>query len=176
MISVIAFSGKIGSGKSSISKSIAEIIDFQWVSFGGYVRKIATEKDIEPSRINLQDLGESLIRDNSYQFCLNVLNQAPVSGKPLVVDGIRHKIALDDIKQIIYPNTLFHIHLEVEDNLRKKRLSETRQIDAEEIIINDSHVSEAEASIVLPNIADIIIYVKSNIRDTIDVILKSLPL
>lgn len=175
MISVIAFSGKIGSGKSSISKLISESIDFQWVSFGEYVRKIATEKGIEPSRINLQDLGESLIRNNSYQFCLNVLNQAPASGKPLVVDGIRHKIALDEIKQIISPNTLFHIHLEVEDNLRKKRLSETRQLDNEEITINDSHVSESEASMSLSNIADIIIDVKSNISDTVDVILKSLP-
>ncbi len=157
MFSVIAFSGKIGSGKSSISKLIAEEFHFNRVSFGDYVRKVATEGGIEHTRINLQDLGEALLANNPTQFCLNVLNEASLVSKYVVVDGIRHRIVLEEIKKIIHPNRLIHLHLHVSEDRRIERVYDRQSTSPDEIRSFDTHPSETQVSSVLIDLADKII-------------------
>ncbi len=171
MFFIIAFSGKIGSGKSSISKLIAEKFNFQRVSFGDYVRKIATERDIEHTRINLQNLGEFLLAENSYQFCLNVLNQASTNNSIfLVVDGIRHQIALDEIKKIVHPNDVFHVHLEINEEIRLERINKRQSTSTNDIIKIDNHPSEIQVTSVLSKMADIVLNTDDTEENLIEVL------
>jgi dephospho-CoA kinase len=167
MFSVIAFSGKIGSGKSSISGLIAEEFNFNKVSFGDYVRKIAMERGIEHTRINLQDLGESLLANNPTQFCLNVLNQASSDCEFVIVDGIRHKIVLEEIRKIIHPNKLIHVHLQISEEIRIKRIYERQEITPEEVQSIDNHPSEKQVTSVLVKLADKVIDGGKDIKDII---------
>jgi dephospho-CoA kinase len=47
---VVGFSGRIASGKSAISKALAADIGCRRVSFGDYVRKVAAERGLAPTR------------------------------------------------------------------------------------------------------------------------------
>jgi dephospho-CoA kinase len=171
MLYAIAFSGKIGSGKSSISQLMAKNFNFQRVSFGDYVRKIATERNIEHSRFNLQNLGESLMSENPNQFCRNVLNQvSAASDKPLIIDGIRHKISLDEIKTIIYPNKIFHIHIEVREEVRLERIIQRQDVNPNEIEMIDAHPSEKQVTLLFSEIADLVINSENDIEQNLEII------
>lgn len=167
---ILIFSGKIGSGKSSISKLIADKFKFQWLSFGDYVRTKATQKGIEHTRINLQDLGEKLLKEDIRQFCTDVLNQVHWGVEPLVIDGLRHDTILQELRSIIYPKKIFHIHLNITDDIRSQRLLKTRLIAMKDINILDSHKNEIQVITNLGNSADIII----NADNEIDVVVSDL--
>ena len=154
---ILIFSGKIGSGKSSISKLIADKFKFQWLSFGDYVRTKATQECIEHTRINLQDLGEKLLKEDIRHFCNDVLNQAHWGVEPLVIDGLRHDTILQELRSIVSPNQVFHVHLNITDNIRSQRLSETRLNEIKNINVIDSHQNEIQVITNLGDLADITI-------------------
>lgn len=167
---ILIFSGKVGSGKSSISQIIADKFKFQWLSFGNYVRIKATQEGIEHTRINLQDLGEKLLKEDIKQFCNNVLNQVDWGVEPLVIDGLRHDTILQELRSIIYPNKIFHVHLNITDDIRSQRLLKTRLIEIKDINAIDSHQNEIQVMANLGDTADIII----NADNEIDIIVRDL--
>ena len=99
---VLAFSGKIGSGKSSVSVAVADGLHLPWVSFGNYVRKRAKAQELEPTRQHLQDLGQALLLADADAFCAAVLAQAPDVENGLVVDGYSTLLFLViDFEQVV---------------------------------------------------------------------------
>ena len=95
---VVAFSGKVGSGKSSVSAAVAQKLGWARVGFGDYVRKVALTQHLEATRQTLQDLGQHLLDTDARAFCEAVLAQAPISSSPLVIDGVRHEHVLQLLK------------------------------------------------------------------------------
>ncbi len=79
---VLAFSGGIRSGKSTLSTGVAEALGCRRVSFGDYVRAITQVRGLENCRENWQAVGESLIREDLNQFCGAVSRKPP--GSPVV--------------------------------------------------------------------------------------------
>ena len=153
---VLAFSGKIGTGKSSVSVAVAEGLHLPWVSFGDYVRKRAKAQELEPTRQHLQDLGQTLLLADADAFCAAVLAQVPDVENGFVVDGIRHSNVLHIIKRLVAPQQVIHIHLSLDEDLREERVAGRQGVvEYDEQRRMNNHPTEEQVSELLPNIADL---------------------
>ena len=71
---LLCFSGQIGSGKSSVSTAVAEVLGWRRTGFGDYLRgEIARLGGDPDDRKALQDLGQQRVEDDSTAFCRDVL-------------------------------------------------------------------------------------------------------
>lgn len=122
---MIAFSGKIGSGKSAVSSLVASQLQFVKVSFGDYVRASVSAKGGDPqSRKELQDEGQRQVEANPKSFLSSMLEfHNWNSNTNVVVDGLRHTSVLFAMRDH-FKDQLFHIHLEVVDSLATERALE----------------------------------------------------
>src|SRR5437667_11684940 len=91
MALAVAFSGKLGSGKTTVSSSLAEALKWPRTSFGDYVREILRSRGLEQTRDNLQRFGTQLLNDDPRAFCRSVLLSCGwTPGDNLIIDGLRH--------------------------------------------------------------------------------------
>src|SRR5437879_891815 len=99
---VIALSGKLGSGKTTISSAIATLLGWRRVGFGDYVRKVVRERGLEETRQNLQVVGTELLEADPREFCKAVLSSGGwTSGEPLIIDGLRHVRTIAIVQELI---------------------------------------------------------------------------
>src|SRR5207237_1082407 len=83
---VMALSGRIGSGKTTVSTEVARRLGWVRTSFGDYVRSLARSRGLDDSRETLQPLGASVLNEGVEPFCRAVLAQAGwTSGTPVVI-------------------------------------------------------------------------------------------
>ncbi|MFX0116116.1 MAG: AAA family ATPase [Candidatus Hodarchaeota archaeon] len=154
---IIGFSGKIGSGKTTLSAAVAEALNWPCVSFGDYVREVARRKGVESSRKMLQEIGALLV-ENPDEFCLSLLKQYGWKpGQHLIVDGIRHVKIIYSLRKVTEPSRVFLIFVEVDEKVRKKRLLNYKDIAEQEDQELESHVTEAEVKTILPAMADLLV-------------------
>lgn len=155
---VLCFSGKRGTGKTSIAKEIAERNGLSYASFGNFVRSIAVERSIPLNTSDLQNLGEQLISELGWDsFCTKVIQSSGWSEKlPLVVDGVRHLETFESLKKI--PNhQCFLIYISLEEKVRNERLEKRDGYTEEEIKKLDAHSTELQVSNILLNKSDLIV-------------------
>jgi dephospho-CoA kinase len=101
---VIAFAGRIGAGKSSVAKALADHLGWKLASFGAYVRTVVSSRGLSLSRESLQAVGEELEAKDTTALCRAVLNAAFWQpGEPLVIEGIRHVRVLEILKTLVAP-------------------------------------------------------------------------
>lgn len=156
MSTVIALSGKIASGKSTVASEFAKEVGWPCVSFGDYVRSVAQSRGLPESRETLQEIGDRFIRTNLEDFCKSVLNQADWKpGQSLVIEGVRHAEVNILLRNLVAPSRYFLAYLKVDDDLRKQRLRR-EGIDDRELIHVETHPTEEQVTRVLPHIADYI--------------------
>ena len=161
---VIGFSGKIGSGKSTLSNSISKELNFKYCSFGDYIRKVAFNRGLENNRGNLQNLGLSLLQDGANSFCSAVLKDINWNeGESLIIDGIRHVEIAMAIKDIVSPDLFSLVFLKIEsDSLRVKR----NNISEDELKNIDAHPTESQVmDQTLLQFADIVIDANASISE-----------
>jgi dephospho-CoA kinase len=169
---VLGFAGKIASGKSAVSRKVADALGWPYVSFGNYVRTIARQRGLDESRRTLQNIGASLVSDNFEQFCWSVLGQADWNpGQPLVIDGVRHIEIVETLRRIISPSTLRIIYIEVDEDVRETRLSEEGIWDSEQLRRIETHSTEVQVQSVLPETADLIVDGNKSVDILVDGIL-----
>jgi cytidylate kinase len=153
---VVGFSGRIKSGKTTISEAVAEALQWPRASFGDYVRSVAARRGLDPgSRPVLQDVGESLIAEGWPEFCqavLGTVNWEP--GDSLVVDGIRHAEVVDQLKAMVGPFRLYLFHVQVDEEIRAERV---RRSEHEQLRDAEAHSTEADVKAVLPSMADLVV-------------------
>lgn len=155
---VIAFSGKLGSGKTTISNATATALGWPLVGFGDYVRKVVRERGLEGTRENLQAVGTELLEGDSYDFCKAVLSSGGwIAGEPLLIDGLRHVRTIAIIQELISPAKLKIISISVSEATRLRRLGQRDQVDAASTGIIEAHSSEQEVGAILCNHADLVI-------------------
>src|ERR1700751_1488104 len=110
---IIAFAGRMGAGKSSVSAAIARDLAWHFASFGGFVRKTATRRGIEHTRESLQAIGEDLEAGDRVKFCHAVLDDSGWHpGESAVVEGIRHVRIWETLKNIVAPPPIYLVCLE----------------------------------------------------------------
>ena len=143
---VVGFSGGIASGKSSLSTAVAQATGWSRTSFGGYVRTVATQRGLEPTRENCQAIGEELIEADIRGFCKNVLAQASWSpGEPLVIDGIRHLEVADILAGVLGPADFVLVYVELPRAEREARLK-SRDGESQPLERFEQHSTEAQVS------------------------------
>jgi cytidylate kinase/transcriptional regulator with XRE-family HTH domain len=154
---VLAFSGKMGSGKSTLSEHVAKALDWKRASFGDYVRKVAKDEGLdEDSRDVLQELGARLVKSDPEEFCRDVLAEFDWrSGEPLIVEGIRHAEIVEALRRVVAPLEVRLVFLEVTDVRRIERLRIRDSEVVERLKQIESHSTEEQASTVLPEMADL---------------------
>lgn len=154
---VIAFSGSIASGKSTLSQEVAKTLQWKRASFGDYVRSVAQSRGLAESREVLQAIGADLIQRDMEGFCRAVIAQADWQfGQPIVIDGIRHIKVLDNLKQIVAPMHLFLVLVTVDEATRTNRLLERGTVDLEKYKHLEQDSTEQQVKSALANIADLV--------------------
>ena len=154
---VCGFSGRVGSGKTSVSEEVARHFNWPRVSFGGYVRKIAQEQGLDSSSRNvLQTLGEKLLNNGIEEFCRSVIGQVGWKpGQSLVIDGIRHRDVLNKLKEIASPSLFVLVYISVNEDNRFQRLTQRDGLSQKELDKVEEHSTEKDTKIVLSQLADI---------------------
>jgi dephospho-CoA kinase len=154
---VLAFSGGLGSGKSDLTKALAERLRWPRVGFGDYVRKYAVEVGRDATdRAVLQQLGQALVLTDREGFITNVLKQNPTD-ENLIVDGVRHVEILLELKRQVYPRALKLIHLNTDNGTRQERLIKRDHVERRVVARYDSDITEAQIARILPQYADFVI-------------------
>jgi dephospho-CoA kinase len=145
--SVIALSSRIGAGKSTIARALAERLGWPRVSFGDYVREVARNQGMEESRTVLQEVGESLVKEDAAGFTRAVLSRVNFKSGA-VVDGVRHMEILHALEGLAAPLAVYLIYVDTAETTRIQRLTE-RGMAADEIKVADSHSTEVQVRGVL---------------------------
>ena len=152
---LVCFSGKIGSGKTAISRAVARRLDCGRTSFGGYLRKEAARRGYDPdSREALQEIGQSRIEHDAASLCRDVLADGGfVPGEDFVLDGVRHVDVLPHLVHIAAPSEVRLIFLDADAKLRSNRVAERSHSAREEFDRVAEHVVEAHMEDELPMVA-----------------------
>jgi dephospho-CoA kinase len=155
---VLGFSGPTASGKSSISKAIAETLGWTRVSFGDYVRNVALEHGLPVTREVLQGIGASLVDAGSHQFCERVLEWSGwKAGSPLIVDGIRHRAVATDLQNLVSPTRFVLVYVDLDEATRTTRLVARGDTDDQSLKLADADSTEIEVASRLITRADLIV-------------------
>lgn len=155
---VLAFSGPIASGKTTIAKSLSKALEWKYASFGDFVRAEAVlrGKNLE-SREVLQEIGNDLISQGWGIFCKAVLDGADwKSGEGLVIDGIRHVDGMQVLKGIVVPLDVYLIYITIDKDVRSQRLVD-KNIQPHDLIHIEQHSTEVQVPNALLSLADIIL-------------------
>lgn len=154
---VIGFTGRIASGKSTLSALVAESLQMKTpVSFGDYVRSVTAYLGLAARREVWQEVGDLLVKYPEV-FCKNVLAQVKYkAGQPLVIEGIRHKEIVEELRRQVAPARLLIVYVHVsegsiESNLQVEGNSE------QEVLELVQHPTEAQVPTILWGLADKII-------------------
>lgn len=152
----VGFAGPIGSGKTTIAVQVHQILGGVYVSFGDYVRSEAARRQLGGEREVLQDLGEQLIAEKGWtEFCRSTLAScAWQPGVTAVIDGIRHVEVVRELRQLVWPQplTLVFVDLNLED--RMNRIARTKLPDISTLERLEEHSTERQVAGVLAELAD----------------------
>jgi cytidylate kinase len=152
----LAFSGQLGSGKTTVSRLLAERIGARWNSFGNTVKRIARERGITVERGALQALGADLVSNSPEAFCQRVIREAePPSRGGLVLDGLRHAAILKHLQQILLPSPVVLVFVDVDEAVRLVRMKQRGGAIIEDLRRLESHSTEVEVMAALRGSADL---------------------
>ena len=152
---VIALSGRRGAGKSAIGQALADKLGWPLASFGDYIRSVARASGRAQNDTVLQQIGGDLVAQDVAGLVTAVLDtQEWVTGRAIVIDGIRHVEVLDFLRKHVQPLKLHLVHVEIEEDVRLKRLEDQKSPTVREV---DEHSTEQDAREQLPNRATLVI-------------------
>ncbi|MGQ0777904.1 MAG: AAA family ATPase [Pseudonocardiales bacterium] len=113
---VIAISGQIGSGKTTLTRALARQLGWPAASYGDVVRIEATARNLIPDRQTLQAIGAELAADWP-EFTRRVLQHARWQpGRPAIIDGIRHIAAVEHLRREVGPVPVLVGYLAINPN------------------------------------------------------------
>jgi dephospho-CoA kinase len=168
MVFVVAFAGKIGSGKTTLSTAISRATGCKRASFGDYVRHVVSTQGLETTRETLQRVGTEILTANPLDFCKNVLAHSGwISGESLVIDGLRHSETIPLLNDLFSPLKLQIVYIDIDELLRFARLGVKGDREAAAQAVADSHSSEQQVATTLRDIADLIVDGRSPIQDSV---------
>jgi dephospho-CoA kinase len=154
----LIFCGKLGSGKSTVSKEVAIQIGANWNSFGNSVRRIAEERGLPTDRDQLQKLGAQLVSEAPEFFCDRVLAGASHSSNRIIVlDGLRHESILALLRKKLSPEKLLCVFVEVDEETRIDRIAKRNSLKREEVLQLDTHSTEIEVETTLRLLSDFVV-------------------
>jgi len=170
---VIGISGRINSGKTTLSIELAKILACERVSFSDYIKKIAIENGMEITRTNLQNIGQNFVDSNLDKFCKEVLAQKNWDCNHfLIVEGIRHERVLLKIKELISPSRLFFVYIDATDEILLER-DQKSGLNFNRTLLEE-HSTEIEVLDSLKKLSDLILPSNKNVISTCSLIISKL--
>jgi dephospho-CoA kinase len=167
----VGVAGRIGSGKTTLASELATRIGCPLASFGEFVRSVARTRNLESTdRTILQDLGDELIAEGWKSFVDAVLIQAGYSSGPVVIDGIRHRSAIETLRSLLEPTPLVVVAVDISDDERRERLRE-RGLESDDINSADAHANESEVDAVI-RAADLVVPAHLSVDDTCSTVME----
>lgn len=154
---VVALAGRTRAGKTTLATALGRRLAWPTTSFSAFVRATATRRGLPESRRTLQDLGAAMIEDEGARaFVLGALAQAGALNGPFVIEGVRHLVTLEALRQVVRPRALGLIYLKVSDGERDRRL-ELEGVAAAEGRVWETHSTERDVLDALDRAADLVI-------------------
>lgn len=176
ILKVLAFSGQIKSGKTTVSRAVAEFLGCGRASFGDQVRATVLKKGLATTRENLQEVGEYLIASHLEDFCHDVLAQVGESeGSHLVVDGIRHLEALECLRKLTAPRRLHLVYVDTDDTIRERRHLENSPIDLP-LDAYETHSTERQVQSIIRTHADLVVNGSRDLKSAVQQIVAAFRL
>lgn len=172
MTVLLCFSGAIGSGKSSVSASIGEVLGWPRTSFGDYVRaEVARIGGDSTSRQILQDFGQARVEADAVAFCHDVLEYGGFKpGMNFIIDGVRHLNIYSILTRLAEPTKARLIFLAVDDVSRARRVE--KRGDRADLVNAERHRVEAGLRESLPQAANAIVDASKSFATVVDECLK----
>lgn len=116
---VIGLSGQICAGKTTIGNFL-ELKGFNYGRYSLVLEKLLMERNVEPSRQNIQQIGEKIYKKPGQRWlCQKLLQMLPDSGD-IVVDGMRHPEDHAYMIETFGPGFL-HVLIDAPENIRLER-------------------------------------------------------
>ncbi len=112
---IITIAGELGSGKSTTAKAISEILGYQHISTGDFMRSMADERGI-----SLSELGEIAEKDPSIDTILDDYNRKI---------GEMENIVLDSRLGFYFIPDSFKVFLELDSSIAAERILKDKQIN-----------------------------------------------
>jgi dephospho-CoA kinase len=157
MNAAVAIVGPIASGKSTLASCLAARWSCPRASFGRLVARVAAARGLDDDRDALQALGEALIEELGWlEFCRLTLELADADWRtvPLVIDGVRHRAALDTLRANLTARVLL-VYVTCDPATRVQRQLD-RGAGADDVRRWDQHETEREVAD-LTAIADVVV-------------------
>jgi cytidylate kinase len=152
MKAVICLSGSIASGKTTVAQALAEHFSNVTVrSFGDVVRDRARSQGKPLDRATLQAVGLTLVEAGWQPFVDALLHDVPESSGVLIVDGIRHCGAVDELKRRQLGDRFLTVYLKLDSHELERRLQKRCEspVNHEHLVESSLPDLEARADLVL---------------------------
>jgi dephospho-CoA kinase len=164
---VIVMVGKIASGKSTISKILAEKLKISYLSIGEFFREELRKRKVQASRQNLQKLGKELFLKYGVERILGeILKKVKIVNNACIIDGIRYPEAIKILKDI-YESKCITIFLDYPATTRKRRYLKEKRIGTKEWKLIDNAFTESHI-LAIKDSADLIISQKGSPKKIAD--------
>lgn len=170
---VLGFSGRIRSGKSTVTSATAQALGWPTASFGDFVRGEAARRQLPVDRDALQTVGEELISTLGWpEFCELTLAQAGLTRKsvPCIIEGIRHVPALETLRAMFEPVPVYLVHVQTSEVERERRLRR-EGVSSERAAAWSEHSTERDVRDALPGLADLCVTAEDSPDTAVDEIL-----
>lgn len=158
-VAAIGIAGPIASGKSTVIECLSRMRLCHVVSYGDYVRAVATSRGIERSRDALQALSNELLGEYGHSGLAELVIRSRNWGQdlPLIIDGVRHVEAIEAIKQILEPIPTHLVFVRTPIKVRMERIKLRDSIAQKTAKQQDLHDTELEVSERLRYFADTVV-------------------
>lgn len=159
MLAMVVF-GEIASGKSTVSRFVADVTRCQMLSFGAMIREECGRMSILPTRASCQQVGYELFQRVGAAGIVRALLQHAGANPTdcFVIDGVRHCSVLNEIRMLFSPVFVIAVTARLEDRYERYKIrGESGEVlPIEEFVRISNHPIEAGIAAMFPE-ADVVI-------------------
>jgi dephospho-CoA kinase len=149
---LICLAGGIASGKTTLAAALhAALPGSARLAFGDVVRRRAQAMYPEPTRRELQETGLQLIHEGWLAFVGELLSELEGNPSVLIVEGVRHREAVDTLREQLHERRVLLVYVEAPDSQRNERL--VQRAESEQTLTHEVE-SDVES---LRAIADLVV-------------------
>lgn len=118
---IIILTGKIASGKTTISNILADNYQYPYVTISQFLKNELVKEGKPITRENLQNFGKRIFAEFGEDYIIEkTLSLVPSENDVCILDGIRYPEGIDIIKEK-YAEKCYTIYLDIESEIRYSR-------------------------------------------------------
>ena len=120
---IIGLTGTMGAGKSEVVKYLKSK-DFEHYVYSDILKEIAKQRNLEPTRKNLRELGTLIKKETKNMGILSINLLKKIKTDKAVVDGIRNA---DEIRELRKEKNVYIIGITAQQRPRYQRLKKRKR-------------------------------------------------